>query len=136
MQRAQHESGESRKLESGTTSRTGTAVERNRIVERAHRGIQRSYREPGATELSAGGTAEASEGRGHADRAGVFADLGRSAPLPQESRRGWVSGTATGTQEVRRERTAATHQQRGRSVSADAAGAGSAAYLGTVRDRL
>ena len=45
LQRAQYESGESRRLESGTASRTGTAVERNRVAERAHRGIQRAHRE-------------------------------------------------------------------------------------------
>ena len=32
-------------LESGTASRTGTAVERNRVAERAHRGIQRAHRD-------------------------------------------------------------------------------------------
>src|SRR5437763_5699589 len=85
VQRAQHESGESRELESGTASRTGTAVERNRIVERAHRGIQRSHGESAATELPAGGGAEADQGRGHADRADVLTDAARSAPLPQES---------------------------------------------------
>src|SRR5207344_48137 len=43
MQRAQHESGESGRLKSGTASRTGTSVERNRVAERAHCGIQRSH---------------------------------------------------------------------------------------------
>jgi len=54
--------------------------------------------------------AEADQGRGHADRADVLADVGRSASLWQEPRRGWLPGTATGTQAVRRERTAAAHQ--------------------------
>jgi transposase len=64
----------------------------------------------GRSELSASGVAEADQGRRRADRAHVPADTGRSASLPEEPRRGWLSGTATGTQEVRRERAAAAHQ--------------------------
>ena len=48
---------------------------------RAHRGIQPTHRESGATELPEGGAAEAGEGRGHADRADLHADAGRSASL-------------------------------------------------------
>ena len=59
------ESGESRELESRTASRTGTAAERNRVAERAHRGIQPAHREPGTAELSAGGAAEADQGSGY-----------------------------------------------------------------------
>src|SRR6516162_762997 len=63
-------------------------------------------------------------------------DAGRSASLPEEPRRGLLSGTTTRAQELGRERAAVAYQQRGRSVSAHAAGAGSAAYLGTIRHRL
>jgi transposase len=97
LQRAQHESGESGRLKSGTASRTGTSVERNRIAERAHRGIQRSHRESGATELSASGAAEANQGCRYADRADVFADAGRSASLSKESGRGLLPGIAART---------------------------------------
>ena len=45
LQRAQHESGESRRLESGTASRTGAVADGNRVAERAHRGVQRAHRE-------------------------------------------------------------------------------------------
>ncbi len=69
------------RLKPGTASRTGTPVERNRVAERTHRGIQRAHRESGTAELSAGGAAETGEGRGHADRADVHADAGRSASL-------------------------------------------------------
>ena len=43
--------------------------------------VQRPDRSAGADELSAGGVAEADQGRGHADRADVPADVGRSASL-------------------------------------------------------
>ena len=56
--------------------------------------------EPGASELSAGGVAEADQGRGHADRADVLANTGRSASFPQEPRRGLRSGAAARTQEL------------------------------------
>ena len=81
LQRAQHESGESGRVESGTANRNGTPIERNRGAERAHCGIQRAHRESGTAELSAGGAAEADQGRRHADRADVPADAGRSASL-------------------------------------------------------
>src|SRR5205085_10977152 len=42
MQSAEYESGESREPESRTASRAGAAVERNRVAERAHCGIQRA----------------------------------------------------------------------------------------------
>jgi transposase len=61
-----------------------------------HRGIQRAHRESGPAELSAGGAAEADQGRRHTDRADVLADLGRSASLPQEPRRGLHLGLQPG----------------------------------------
>src|SRR6202008_1447148 len=66
--------------------------------------VQRSHGESGATQLSASGAAEADQGRGQADRTDLFADVGRPAPLPQEPRRGRLSGAAAGTQEIGRER--------------------------------
>ena len=42
-----------------------------RRTERTHCGVQRPNRSAGASELSAGGVAEADQGRGHADRADV-----------------------------------------------------------------
>jgi len=78
----------------------------------------------------------ADQGSGHADRADVPVDAGRSTSLWQEPRRGLLSGIATGTQKLGTERTADAHQQRRRPVSAHAAGAGSAAYLGAIRHRL
>src|SRR5579863_5546594 len=83
---------------------------RNRFFHLAQRGVQRPNRSAGANALSASRVAEADQGRGYADRADLPADAGRSASLWQEPRRGWLSGPATGTQEVRRERTAAAHQ--------------------------
>jgi hypothetical protein len=67
--------------------------------------------------------------------ADVFADAGRSASLPQEPRRGLLSGAAARTKKLRAKRTADAHQQ-GRRLPADAAGAKSAAHSGTVRCRL
>ena len=90
----------------------------------------------GATELPACGAAEADQGRGHADRADVRADAGRSASLPQEPRRGLLSGTAAGTKKLGPERAADAHQQGRRSLSANVVSARSAAHSGTVRDRL
>jgi hypothetical protein len=114
LQRPQHESGKSRKLESGTASRTGTPVEGNRVAKRAHCGIQRRHREAGAGELSAGGAAEANQGCRYAGRADLPADAGRSASLPQKLRRGLLPGTAAGTRKLRAERATAAYQQRRR----------------------
>src|ERR1700733_5598173 len=136
LQRAQYESGESRKLESGTASRIGTSVERNRVAERAHCGIKRAHRESGTAELSAGGAAEADQGCRHADRADLYTDAGRSASLPQEPRRGLLSGTAARTTKLEPERAPNAHQQGRRSVLTHVAGAGSATHSGTVRHRL
>src|SRR5579864_6802551 len=136
LQCAQHGSGESRRTESGAATGTGAVVGNDRRTERTDRGVQRPDRSAGANALSASRVAEADQGRGHADRADLPADAGRSASFPQEPRRGRLSGTAAGPKKLGPERAAAAHQQRRRSVSAHAAGAGSAAYLGTVRDRL
>ena len=53
-----------------------------------------------------GGAAEADQGRGHADRADVHADAGRSASFSQEPRRGLLSGIAAGTEKLGAERAA------------------------------
>ena len=76
------------------------------------------------------------QGRGHADRADLLADAGRSASFSEEPRCGLLSGTAAGTKELGTEPAADAHQQGGRSVSADAAGARSPAHSGTVWYRL
>jgi transposase len=62
--------------------------------------------------------------------------LGRPAPLPQEPRRGLLSGTTARTQELGPARAADAYQQGRRSLSAHAAGAGSATHLRTIRHRL
>ena len=95
--------------------------------------VQRPDRSAGATELSASRTAEADQRRRHADRVDVCADVGRSASLWPEPRRGLLSGTAARTEKLRTERAADAHQQGRRSLFANAAGAGSAAHSGTVR---
>src|ERR1700689_210187 len=136
MQRAQYESGESGRVESGTATGTGAVAVGHRRAEPANLRVQRTDRSAGATELPAGGAAEADQRRRHADRIDVLADAGRSASLRQESGRGRLSGTAAGTQKLRPERAADAYQQRRRSLSANAAGAGSATHLGTVRHRL
>src|SRR5258708_40224362 len=97
MQRAEYESGESRRVESGTASSFGTTVECNRGAERADRGVQRADRNPGRAELSAGGPTETDQRRGHADCADIFADLGRAASFSQEPRRGLLLWTAAET---------------------------------------
>ena len=116
--------------------RAGAAAGMHRIGERADSRVQRTDREARARELSAGGAAEADQGSRHADRADVPADTGRRAPLPQEPRRGLLSGAAAGAQKLGTERAADAHQQGGRPLSANAAGAGSTAHLGTVWCRL
>ena len=83
--------------------------------------------------LPPGGSAEAGEGCGYADRADLHADAGRSAPLPHEPRRGLLPGAAAGAQKLGAERTADAHQQGRGSLFANAAGAGSTAHSGTVR---
>src|ERR1700676_2615681 len=69
-------------------------------------------------------------------RADVHADAGRSPSFSKESRRGLLSGIAAGTAQLGAERAAVAYQQRRRSLSANAAGAGSATHLGTIRHRL
>ncbi len=64
------------------------------------------------------------------DRAHLPADLGRSASFSQEPRRGLLCGFAAGAEELGAERTAVAHQQGRRSLSANAAGAGSASHSG------
>jgi Transposase len=86
----------------------------------------------GTGELPADRAAEAGERRGHADRADLPADAGGSTPFPQESGRGLLSGIAAGTAQLGTERTADAHQQGRRSVSAHAAGAGSAPHPRSV----
>jgi len=108
----------------------------HRISARAHCRVQRAHREAGASRLSASRAADADQGRGHPDRVDLPADPGRAASFPQEPRRGRLSGIAAGTQELGTERAANAHQQGRRSISTHAAGAGSAAYLGTIRSRL
>src|SRR5436190_2892045 len=136
MQRAEYESGESRRVEFGTASSFGTAVECNRVAERADRGVQRAHRNPGRAELSAGGPTETDQRRGHADRADVPADPGRPASLRQEPRCGLLSGTAAGTAKLGPERAANAYQQGRRPLPAHAAGARSAAHFRTIRDGL
>jgi transposase len=102
-----------------------------RIVE-----YKRAHREPGAGELSANRAAETGEGCGHADRADVHADAGRPASFSKEPRRGLLSRIAAGTQELGPEGAADAHQQRGRPLSANPAGAGGATHLGTIWHRL
>src|SRR6266849_4015650 len=135
LQPAERESGESERTESGTAIRAGTAAGSRRIAQRTDPRIQRRDRAVGAAELSASGAAETGEGGGDADCAHLPADLGRSASFSQEPRRGLLSGITTGTAELGAERAAAAHQQGGRSVSANAAGAGSASHSGTVWSR-
>ena len=64
----------------------------------------------------------------HADCVDLHADPGRSTSFPQEPGRGLLPRTATGTQKLGAKRTADAHQQRGRSLSADPAGAGSPSH--------
>jgi hypothetical protein len=106
LQRAQHESGKSRRVESRTATGTGAVAFGNRRAEPTDLRVQRTDRSVGAAELSAGGAAEADQGRGHADRTDVSADAGRSASFPQEPRRGLLSGATTRTTELGAERAA------------------------------
>src|SRR5437764_7934442 len=85
--------------------------------------LQGAHRETSPGQLSAGGAAEADEGRGHADRSDIFADARRSAPLSQKPRRGLLPGTAARAKKLRPERAANAHQQGRRSLSAHPAGA-------------
>ena len=64
-------------------------------------------------ELSADCAAEADQGSRHADCVDLHADAGRSASFPQESGRGLLPRTATGTQKLGAERAADAHQQGG-----------------------
>src|SRR6185437_13826170 len=136
LQCAQRESGESRRLESGTTSIPAAVAGSHRIGQRAHCRIQPADRETGARELSASRPAEAGEGSRYADRTDVSTDAGRPASVLEEPRRGRLSRTAARTEELGTERAADAYQQGRRSVPAHAAGARSTTHPGTVRRRL
>src|SRR4029453_4171208 len=86
--------------------------------------------------LSPDRAAKAGAGRGYADRAGVSAHAGRSASLPPQPRRGLLCRAAARPTKLGPEPAADAYQQRRRSLSAHAAGAGSTAYPGTVRGGL
>jgi transposase len=66
------------------------------------------------------------KGGGHIDRADLPADAGRRASFSQEPGCGLLPGIAAGTEKLGPERAANAHLQGRRSVSANAAGAGSA----------
>jgi len=111
LQCAQRESGESRRLKSGTATSTGAAAVGHRRIQRTDLRVQRPGRSIAGDEVPASGAAEADQGRRHIDRADVLADPGRSASLPQEPRRRLLSGTAARTQESGTERSADAYQQ-------------------------
>src|SRR6478752_7020455 len=97
--------------------------------------MQRRNRAIGAGKLFASSATEAGEGGGHIDRTDLPADAGRRASFSQEPGRGRLLGTATGTEKLGPERAADAHQQGRRSLSANAAGAGSAPHSGAVWSR-
>src|SRR5207247_788216 len=103
MQCASHESGESGRLEPGTANGARAIAGGTGVAERADWRVQRTHREVSPGKLSASGTAEADQGRGHTDRAYVFTDAGRCASFSQKPRRGLLPGTAAGTKELRPE---------------------------------
>ena len=115
---------------------TGAFAGRNRVAERTHPRVQRTYRKAGAGKLSASGAVEAGEGSGHADRADLLTHTGRRASFSQEPGRGLLLGIATGTEKLGPERTANAHQQGRRSLFTNPAGAGSAPHPGAIRRRL
>src|SRR5205814_616072 len=93
-------------LETGTASRAAAVVGGTGVAERADSRVQRTDRKLSPGELSAGGAAEADQGRGHTDRTDVLANAGRSASLSQESRRGLLFGIAARAKKLRADRAA------------------------------
>ena len=102
---------ESREPKPGTATGTGAAAVGHRGAERTDLRVQRPHCSAGGKQLSAGGTAEADQGRRHVDRADLLAHTGRSASFRQEPRCRRLSWTAAGTQEVGTERAADAYQQ-------------------------
>src|SRR5882724_5825816 len=84
MQSAECESRESGRVEPRTAGRTGAPAVGRGVAERADSRVQRADRAVGAAKLSASGTAETGQRSGHADRAHLPADAGRSASFSQE----------------------------------------------------
>ena len=111
VQCAQYESGKGRRAQSRVTGRPAALAGGTGIAERANWRVQRTHRATGTAELSAGGSAEADQGRGHADCVDVSVDAGRPASFPQKPGRGLLSGIAAGTQELGAEPAADAHQQ-------------------------
>ena len=100
-------------------------------IRECNEGIERLAREsyPGVAQ------AEAGEGGGHIDRVDLPADTGRRASISSEPGCGLLPGSAAGTKKLGPERAADAHQQGRRSLSANAAGAGSAPHSGAVWSR-
>src|SRR5215467_11025982 len=111
LQCTQPDSGKSRRAESGTATGPGAVAVGHRRAERAHLRVRRSDRSLGGSELSASRAAETDQRSGHAHRADLSADAGRSASLRQEPRRGRLSGAAARAKKLGRERAADAYQQ-------------------------
>src|SRR6266550_3278134 len=107
---AASESGAGRGIERGVARGSGAVAARSRIAERAHPAIRRTDGENRQGELPASRAAQTGEGGRDADRADVCADLGRSASVPEESRRRLFSGVAPWAQGLRNEPAADAHQ--------------------------
>src|SRR5256884_8029095 len=96
---------------------------------RAHQGIRSTDRKNGQGDLPRSRAAQTSEGRRRPDRPGLCADHRGPASLPEESRRWMFCGVAAWAEGLWRERDTDAHQQRGRRVFTEAAGAGGALHL-------
>jgi Transposase len=130
MRHGTDESGQFRGAEPGIARCVGSSVARDRIAERAHRGIPSSDRTDRQGSSSGSGAAQTSERRGDADCVDVRFHSGRSTPISSQSRRGMFSGTASWAQELWPKRTATAHQQGRRPLSEDADGTRSALHSG------
>ena len=81
--------------------RTNGKALREVFGEMTHKRVQRAHRETGAGQLSAGGTAEADQGSGHADRTDLLAETrtpnmhraktNRSSRVRMEAWRQWLN---------------------------------------------
>src|SRR5437016_562993 len=128
-------SGNHEWIEHGIARSLGAAGARGGIVKRAHQGIRSTDRKNGQGDLPRSRAAQTSEGRRRPDRPGLCADHRGPASLPEESRRWMFCGVAAWAEGLWRERATDAHQQRGRRVFTEAAGAGGALHFGTLWGR-
>lgn len=132
MWHPENESGYGQRTEPGVEGCLGSAVRRNRIVKRADRGIRPADRANRQGSLSPGCPTQTGEGSRDTHCFDLRSDSGRPTPISPKPGCGMFSGVASWAQELGYESATAPHQQRGRCLLENDAGAGRALHSRAV----